>query len=53
MWRRCYFVDGKGRDEHGLSFGVFILFFGSIMSIISPIKKLGNVHALIQQALYQ
>ncbi len=35
----------------GLSFGVFILFFGSIMSIISPIKKLGNVHALTQQAL--
>lgn len=35
----------------GLSFGVFILFFGSIMSIISPIKKLGNVNALIQQAL--
>lgn len=34
-----------------LSFGVFALFFASIMSIISPIKKLGNVHALIQQAL--
>lgn len=34
-----------------LSFGVFILFFGSVMSIISPIKKLGNVNALIQQAL--
>ncbi len=34
-----------------LSFGVFILFFGSIMSIISPVKKLGNVNALTQQAL--
>ncbi len=34
-----------------LSSGIFILFFGSIMSIISPIKKLGNVNALIQQAL--
>jgi len=34
-----------------LSFGVFILFFASIMSIISPIKKLGNVNALTQQAL--
>ena len=33
------------------SFGVFILFFGSIMSIISPIKKLANVHAITQQAL--
>lgn len=34
-----------------LSFGVFVLFFAAIMSIISPIKKLGNVHALTQQAL--
>lgn len=42
---------GKVVMSGGLSFGVFILFFGSIMSIISPIKKIGNVHALIQQAL--
>jgi len=34
-----------------LSFGIFVLFFGSIMSIISPIKKLGNVNAMTQQAL--
>jgi subfamily B ATP-binding cassette protein MsbA len=34
-----------------LSTGVFILFFGSIMSLISPIKKLGNVNAITQQAL--
>jgi len=34
-----------------LSFGIFILFFASIMSIISPLKKLGNVNALTQQAL--
>lgn len=37
------------QDE--LSSGVFILFFGSIMSIISPVKKLGNVNAIIQQAM--
>ena len=37
------------RDE--LSFGVFALFMGSMMSIISPVKKLGNVNALTQQAL--
>ena len=37
--------------EGRLSPGVFILFFGSIVSIISPIKKLGNVNALIQQAM--
>ncbi len=34
-----------------LSFGIFVLFFGSLMSIISPMKKLGNVNALTQQAL--
>ncbi|MBF0522613.1 MAG: ABC transporter ATP-binding protein [Candidatus Omnitrophica bacterium] len=40
------------RLMHGeLSFGIFILFFGAIMSIISPVKKLGNVNALTQQAL--
>ncbi|MBN1870567.1 MAG: ABC transporter ATP-binding protein [Candidatus Omnitrophica bacterium] len=42
---------GKSVMAGELSFGVFILFFGSIMSIISPIKKLGNVNALTQQAL--
>ncbi len=34
-----------------LSFGTFTLFFASIVSVISPIKKLGNVNALTQQAL--
>jgi subfamily B ATP-binding cassette protein MsbA len=34
-----------------MSFGFFVLFFASIMSIISPIKKLGNVNAITQQAL--
>ncbi len=42
---------GKRLMSGELSFGVFILFFASIMSIISPIKKLGNVNALTQQAL--
>jgi len=42
---------GKSVMAGELSFGVFILFFGSIMSIISPVKKLGNVNALTQQAL--
>jgi subfamily B ATP-binding cassette protein MsbA len=42
---------GRQVMEDVLSFGVFVLFFGSIMSIISPIKKLGNVNALTQQAL--
>jgi len=42
---------GKRLMSEELSFGVFILFFASIMSVISPVKKLGNVNALTQQAL--
>lgn len=42
---------GRQVMHQELSFGVFVLFFGSIMSIISPIKKLGNVYAMTQQAL--
>ncbi len=42
---------GRGVMKGELSFGVYILFFGSIMSLISPIKKLANVHAITQQAL--
>ncbi|MFC1510093.1 ABC transporter ATP-binding protein [Candidatus Omnitrophota bacterium] len=42
-----------GRDvlEGEMSVGFFSMFLGAIMSIISPVKKLGNVNALIQQAL--
>lgn len=48
-----FIISWMGRQvmEEKLSFGVFILFFSSIMSLISPVKKLGNVHALTQQAL--
>lgn len=42
---------GRQLMKGELSFGVFALFFGSMMSIISPIKKLGNVNAMTQQAL--
>jgi subfamily B ATP-binding cassette protein MsbA len=45
------FAIGQKVLNHELSFGGFVLFFGSIMSIISPVKKLGNVNALTQQAL--
>jgi subfamily B ATP-binding cassette protein MsbA len=34
-----------------VSFGVFGLFFGSLLSMLNPIKKLSNVNALVQQAL--
>ncbi len=42
---------GKSVIDEVISLGAFITFFGSIMSIISPVKKLGNVNAMIQQAL--
>lgn len=42
---------GQRLMQGQISFGVFILFFTAVMSIISPIKKLGNVNALTQQAL--
>ncbi len=34
-----------------ISFGMFGYFFASVMSLISPIKKIGNVNAITQQAL--
>jgi len=46
-----FYYIGKPVLEGEVSLGVFVLFFGCIMSIISPIKKLGNVNALTQQAL--
>jgi len=42
---------GRQVMDGDLSFGIFVLFFGSLMSVISPVKKLGNVNALTQQAL--
>ncbi len=45
FWLGRQVMDGQ------LSFGIFVLFFASMMSIISPIKKLGNVNAVTQQAL--
>jgi subfamily B ATP-binding cassette protein MsbA len=42
---------GREVMDEKLSLGVFVLFLGSIMSIISPLKKLANVHAMAQQAL--
>lgn len=34
-----------------LSFGVFTVFLAAVLSIVRPIKKLGNVNAIVQQAL--
>jgi subfamily B ATP-binding cassette protein MsbA len=44
-------VAGKDVIEGQLSFGIFGLFLGSLMSMIRPLKKLSGVHAINQQAL--
>jgi subfamily B ATP-binding cassette protein MsbA len=46
-----FMVLGKQVMDGNLSFGVFGLFLGGILQIISPVKKLANVHAINQQAL--
>lgn len=46
----CYWMGSEVIKGH-ISFGVFVLFFGSTMSLISPLKKLANVHVINQQAL--
>jgi ATP-binding cassette, subfamily B, bacterial MsbA len=42
---------GRQVMEGGLSFGVFALFFASILQVIRPIKRMANVQAIIHQAL--
>ncbi|MCP4652515.1 MAG: ABC transporter ATP-binding protein [Candidatus Omnitrophica bacterium] len=44
-------IVGKEVLAGRLSFGVFGLFLGALLSIIRPIKKLSNVHVINQQAL--
>lgn len=45
------YILGKKVIAGDLSGGVFVMFLGCFMSMISPIKKLGNVNAITQQAL--
>ena len=46
-----FMILGKQVMEGHLSFGVFGLFLAGILQVISPIKKLANVHVITQQAL--
>jgi subfamily B ATP-binding cassette protein MsbA len=46
-----FFLGGKEVIAGRLSFGIFGLFLGSLLSIIRPFKKLSQVNALTQQAL--
>lgn len=45
------FFAGRDVMSGELSFGVFCLFIGALMSIMRPVKKLSNVHGINQQAL--
>ena len=46
-----FFLAGKEVIAGKLSFGVFGLFLGSLLSLIRPFKKLSQVNALTQRAL--
>ncbi len=46
-----FFFVGRDVIAGKISFGVFGLFLGSLMSLIRPVKKLSQVNALNQQAL--
>jgi len=46
-----FFWAGRDVIAGKLSFGVFGLFLGSLLSLIRPFKKLSQVHALNQQAV--
>jgi subfamily B ATP-binding cassette protein MsbA len=45
------FIAGKEVVLGKVSFGTFGLFMAALMSMLSPIKKLANVHAINQQAI--
>lgn len=45
IWGGKEVIDGK------LSFGVFALFLGSMLSLIRPFKKLSQVNSIVQQAI--
>jgi subfamily B ATP-binding cassette protein MsbA len=45
------YIAGKEVIAGKVSFGVFGYFMAALMSMLSPIKKLANVHAINQQAL--
>jgi len=44
-------ILGQAVLKGSLSFGVFMLFFASILQVIRPIKRMANVQTIIQQAL--
>ncbi len=46
-----FFWGGREVIAGSLSFGVFGLFLGSLLSLIRPFKKLSQVHSLNQQAV--
>lgn len=45
------YLGGKEVIEGNLSFGVFVLFLGSLLSILKPFKRLSGVYTINQQAI--
>lgn len=46
-----FYYGGREVIEGRMSFGIFGLFLGSLLSLVRPFKKLSSVNSLIQQAL--
>jgi ATP-binding cassette, subfamily B, bacterial MsbA len=46
-----FYYGGKEVIAGRMSFGVFGLFLGSLLSLVRPFKKLSSVNSIIQQAL--
>lgn len=45
------YYGGKGVIQGGMSFGIFLLFLGALMSLISPCRRLSEIHSINQQGL--
>ncbi len=45
------YYGGREVISHQLSFGVFMLFLGALLSLIRPCRRLSEIHSINQQAL--
>lgn len=45
------YYGGKGVIQGGMSFGIFMLFLASLMSLIKPCRRLSEIHGINQQGL--
>lgn len=45
------YYGGRGVIEGTMSFGIFMLFLGALMSLIKPCRRLSEIHSINQQGL--